>query len=84
MEIFSNVRRNHFLRLFVIFVQESVRPDVLDRVVRIEGSEAVEPKAVDESDAGAFQDLDQVEVGEQDPPIRTRLRVANVLLKITF
>ena len=80
LESFSDVRRNHFLRLLVILVEESVGPDILDRILRIERPEAVEPKAVDETDAGAFQDLDQVEVGQQDTPIRPRLCVAYILL----
>jgi hypothetical protein len=80
LESFPDVRRNHFLRLLVILVEESVGPDVLDRVLRIERPEAVESKAVDKTDAGTFQDLNQVEVGEQDSPIRPRLCVAYILL----
>ena len=80
LESFPDVLRNHFLRLLVILVEKSVGPDVLDRVLRIERPEAVESKAVDETYAGAFQDLDQVEVGQQDSPIRPRLRVAYILL----
>ena len=57
LQVFTDVRRDHFLRLLVVFVQECVCPHVLDKVLPGQDAQAVETEAIDEANAGALEDL---------------------------
>ena len=58
---FSDVRRNHLFGLLVVLVHQSIGPNVFDDLFRVEASDAVEPEAIDKTDAGAFKNLEPFE-----------------------
>ena len=58
---FSDVRRNHLSGLLVVLVHQGIGPNVSDDLFRVEASDAVEPEAIDKTDAGAFKNLEPFE-----------------------
>ena len=60
LQSFSDVQGNHLFGLFVVLVHQGVGPDILDDLFRGERPDAVEAKAVNQTYAGAFKDLESI------------------------
>ena len=67
--------------MLVVLVQEGIGANRLGRIFLGQLSYGVKSEAVDQPDSRTFQNLNQIEVGEENAPVGTGLSVADVLLR---